>query len=261
MKIGNIVPPSALRLLDAAEDYHLILAEVVARSDEYALFYSNRRLAGDFVILDNGAYEYGKTPDLDLLIAMAQYVWPSEVVLPDDMHGPNCHLETVRMSGEAVPKLRAAGLEHLMAVPHGHTIEEWVWCADALLQLACVDCLGIAEKDALKLAHGDRAVLMRELVWLGAPAIHFLGMMEDMADVKSEVVREAVRGVDGSKLVVWGATGRVACPTARTMPHYPGRPKEYFELPWAYFEPHEDCILANIDSWREFIREGEGVPA
>lgn len=252
LKIANVVPSGGLLLLDPAETYHLTLAEVASRSDTYVDFYRRRTAGGDFTILDNGAYEYGKTPDLELLIEVAKAMRPSEVVLPDDMHGPNCHQETVAMSRDAIPHLQAAGFRNFMAVPHGHTFSDWKWCAQALLQLDGVRCLGIAEKDALKLMDGARSALVTTLLDLGAPAVHLLGMMESMEDVLNPWVRKVVRGVDGSKLFVWGMNGCGAHPN-RPLPKYRGRPPGYLDLPYTRFGEAAPLICENIRAWRWLV--------
>lgn len=259
MRIANVIPPTWLDPLigdEEGEDYHLVLAELFLHqhSWRYTSFYRQRITRGDFVILDNGAHEYGKTPSLDVLCAAAHMLKPTEIVLPDDMHGENCHITTVQMSREGALRLQKQGFDKFMAVPHGHTFNDWLWCAMELSHIPGVTTLGIAEKDAIKLTGGDRTELIRAITGLGK-WIHLLGMMEDMRDVQDRFTRTnpKVRGVDGSKLVVWGHAGLNVRPL-ESLPPYPGRPEGYFEQSKDQLSPDSSHIIrANMRSWREFI--------
>jgi hypothetical protein len=264
MKMAHVLPPEWLDpvLGDMREvDYHLILSEVFRHdtTKRYEMFYKQRIARGDFVILDNGAYEYGRAVDLNHLIEVANLVQPSEVVLPDDMHSTLCHLDTVTMSVEASFKLRAAGHKRFMAVPHGHNLDNWVWCAQQLMAIPGVQCLGIAEKDAIKLRAGDRAALVDILVSeVIEPeqevSIHLLGMMEQMDDVEDPFVRSQVRGVDGSKMIVWGMHEE-ACWPSKVPATYPGRPTHYLEMGLNDLTP-DQCveIRHNIQAWQGFLQ-------
>jgi hypothetical protein len=238
-------------LIDEQERYHLCLAEEATRDSRYLDFYTQRSREGaNYVILDNGAYEYGRTPSLTLLAEVAVEMQPDEIVLPDVMHGDYCAHETVEESRRGAEYLREAGFEAFMAVPHGNTGKEWIACARHLLEIPGVRCLGIAEKDALKLSKGNRTALAMWLYSIDTPQIHLLGMMEDMADVKDPWVQENVRGVDGSKIIVWGMNGVDV--THQQFPKYPGRPKRYFDLPEPYPIPYHYLITHNIAYWRTY---------
>lgn len=258
MKVANVVPESLLGvsgIVDESEKYHLCLAELVNQSSGYADFYWGCGQRGNYVILDNGAYEFGKTPSLESLIRAAHRIMPSEIVLPDAMFGPECAVETVTMSCEGQRALSADGFTNFMAVPHGNTRGEWVWCAKQLVAIPGVKCLGIAEKDAIKLANGDRA-LLAEILQDTCPGkdIHYLGMMEDMLDVCSPWSRENVRGVDGSKLVVWGMNRCLISPGSAP-PVYPGRPDGFLSMTEPLSENQANAVRYNIQIWRAFAHD------
>lgn len=255
MKIANVAPPGLLEaVIPFDEDYHLILAEQVVTDERYRNFYLERSKAGQFIILDNGAYEYGTTPSLDLLVSAAKQTRPTEVVLPDQMFGKNAAEKTVQMATEGSRRLRQEGFESFMAVPHGEDISEWILCAAHLHKIPGVRSFGIAEKDALKLANGDRGTLVRAIQKMGLP-LHGLGMMENMSDLLDPWTRLAMRGVDGSKLIVWGLNdvsvpvpvfGKVEAP-------YPGRDPNFWSTNSTDTD-YVDTIMYNIATWREFMK-------
>lgn len=249
MRIAHIVPTSMLRLVER-HDYHLVLADLVVNNWIYADFYRKQRERGAYVILDNGAYEFGRTPSVDTLLEAAEFIHPQEIVLPDSMYGPDCALESVEMSLEGRERLWEAGYHKFMAVPHGNTLQEWNWSLNQLRSLVGVRCIGIAEKDALKLVKGGRRSQLVELIPKRMP-IHLLGMMEDMSDVIDPKTRRRIRGVDGSKMMVWGLHEQAVYPTDSPLPPYPGRPGNFFDLPMVTFE--QWTITAhNMHRWTVF---------
>ena len=84
MKIANICPPDLLDdVIDEGETYHLVLTSIINKYPAYREFYLERIERGDFVILDNDAYEITDGGSTDDLIRAIQELKPSEVVLPD----------------------------------------------------------------------------------------------------------------------------------------------------------------------------------
>lgn len=254
MQVANVAPTGLLSLVND-DHYHLILTSQIRQNPKYASYYRERIDQGDFVILDNDAYEASSgtssSPEAILQAIHLMGVWPSEIVLPDVMFGKNCARRTVEVAEEGRDILWQHGHRHFMAVPHGNTQLEWLECAMALSGLEGVDTLGIAEKDALKLTHGDRGELIRAISGLGKK-IHLLGMMEDMSDIQDRWVRMHVRGVDGSKLIVWGLNGRVA--TVGDVPIYPGRPEGFFEIDGCNLSDNQvELIQSNMSYWRSYV--------
>jgi hypothetical protein len=263
IKVANIVPPGLLDAVlggDLSEDYHLVLAEVALRYPKYLEFYRNRADRGEHVILDNGAYEWGTTPDFDLVVKVARKLRPTEIVLPDAMHGPDCAKRTTHLSAVAAEKYHwvlGTQITQFIAIPHGNTIDEWLLCATRLAKLPGVRVLGIAEKDAIKLTKGDRGTLIRAIKGLNLDT-HLFGMMEDLRDMRDPWVQHAVRGVDGAKLVRWGLAGeRVA---SGRIPPYPGRGSEYFAYGEEDIHPAQlDTVRANINYWRLYTSAEKGA--
>jgi hypothetical protein len=257
LRVATVAPPALLEaVIPTEERYHLTLASQVLREDTHAYlnFYHDRRMRrGDYVIMDNDAYEaQGISSALETIRKAAELLIPSEIILPDEMQGPDCAKLTVERSAQAAEALRADGWKNFMAVPHGNTMNEWLSCAIELSKLEGVGCFGIAEKDALKLVAGERVILARSVYGMGQD-IHLLGMMEDMSDVQHRWVQQRVRGIDGSKLLVWGINGlrpRVGDP----MPAYPGRPKGYFDLTPEDLSPAQmNDAIGNVNYWQGYL--------
>ena len=56
---GLISPTKYLHLIPEDSTFHLLLAHLL-KDDEYAAFYRKRKEQGDFIIIDNGAFEFHK---------------------------------------------------------------------------------------------------------------------------------------------------------------------------------------------------------
>lgn len=80
-----ISPTAGLEKYAVLSKTHLVLAHINQR--EYIDFYKNRRVAGDLLILDNGAYE-GMSLPMENLRACIDWYNPQVVALPDFLLQP-----------------------------------------------------------------------------------------------------------------------------------------------------------------------------
>lgn len=81
---GFIAPTSYLHLIPEDCTFHLLLAHLL-KDPMYSAFYRKRKQAGDFIIIDNGAFEMGKPLDVDEYYRLVSEsgVVPDVVVAPD----------------------------------------------------------------------------------------------------------------------------------------------------------------------------------
>ena len=125
---------------------HLVLAQV--RNEKYRRFYRERGEKGDFLILDNGAYEHNQSLDSDLLVEAMRWYKPNVVVLPDLYLGDwKESLELARRFIEYVQTLHLSlkeGLTHeWMFVPQavpGDSSGWWhsLWKAEEVIKPAWI---------------------------------------------------------------------------------------------------------------------------
>jgi hypothetical protein len=115
MKFCIISPTSGLRQFATKSHTHLVLPQI--HSKEYINFYQERGRAGDFLILDNGAYEGALTHNERLLERIELYK-PDVVVCPDAMlHEGSTTVDlTKRFLDEYSGRVSFPGLEY-MGVP------------------------------------------------------------------------------------------------------------------------------------------------
>ena len=124
MLVSHIVPKGSLDLI-MGRPFHMCLANIAIKDDDYANFYKGQKELGSFILLDNGAAEKDQISKEDILTIIKK-VNPSEVVLMDEL----CHMEeTLFKTFDSMDFYRKNGYEgQFMAVPQGDTLEEWKEC-------------------------------------------------------------------------------------------------------------------------------------
>lgn len=254
MKIAHICPTACMPLfLREKETYHLVLVSQVLASPMYASFYARARLRGDFVILDNDAYEVGKSCDLNMLIDAAQRINPSMVVLPDDLTADG--LTTTRLALDGLDSLMAVFPPTIqyMAVPHGRNPRDYINCARKLATYADaadkITCIGIY-KNLSKDLGIQRTSIVRELNAFPI-AIHLLGLTNNLAEIQIPFMRQRVLGMDTCRFVQQGLRSIHELPWIPPA-QYDGRAPGYFGIPIP--ERHDSAIdvtFSNIAVWRD----------
>jgi len=88
MKFATITPIAGLEKYGTyLSNTHLVLAQLMYNRT-YSDYYSIRRQAGDFIILDNGAYENTRPIDKDAYFNIIKNLNPQVAVLPDQLMSP-----------------------------------------------------------------------------------------------------------------------------------------------------------------------------
>lgn len=140
-----IAPTAYLEQFATKSNTHLVLAHLVEKDATYASFYARRRLAGDRIIMDNGAFELGQSYDPSKLIDLGHACGAHAIVLPDYPFQPAS--VTIKAAEEHGPKIRDAGFE-TMYVPQSETgdVADWIrgyrWAGDEAYDM--IDIIGMS---------------------------------------------------------------------------------------------------------------------
>jgi len=84
MNFAIICPIAGLERYATLSKTHLVLAQI--KDERYRSFYKKRRELGDTIILDNGAYEEGRSINNQTLAEAARYYTPQYIVCPDELY-------------------------------------------------------------------------------------------------------------------------------------------------------------------------------
>ncbi len=254
---ATIIPPIPLteKYSPLNGGYHLILASLAKASLSYCAFYRSLVDKGEFVILDNDAYEEGVGASFETLRSLNEAIHPSEIILPDVLTSGS---ETYRKSELTRVAFRSehhmSSYPKFMGVPHGSTIAEWSECARGLLNIG-VDSLGMArmygeEPPGLVPYLEELNDMVMRHYWERPPIpVHLLGW-SDRLDALSEVANMPymegiyLRGVDSSKPLTY------AFYNAQIGSYYLGRPEGYFTMDNTSFE--EVLVKYNFQVFRRY---------
>lgn len=142
-KFCIITPTAYLQQYAAQSNMHLILAHLVDTDDAYAHFYASRH-SSELKIMDNSAFELGKSYDPEKLIELATKCRADAIVLPDYPGEPP--EKTIEAAIEWAPMFIDAGFK-TMFVPQSTVgdIEGWLAAYEwATLDNDQIDIIGMS---------------------------------------------------------------------------------------------------------------------
>jgi hypothetical protein len=145
MKIAYIAPTKHLDEFSCyrGNDYHMILAQHIMGDLQYRDYYTKRGEQGDFLLLDNGAFEFGQSVAKDILLESALLTNPDLMVLPDKRGFAK---ETLEMSFDFLEHLvpRIPKKTRIMAVVQGSSPDEWLNCFKEFAKEPNIKVIGIS---------------------------------------------------------------------------------------------------------------------
>src|SRR5690606_30387063 len=115
MKVALITPTPLLNKFAVKSKYHLVLAHEYVKDEAYRQFYKERSKAGDYVMLDNGAYELGESIPIRELYDIASDLNPTAIFLPDARFQTE---RTMQLVTEALQFLHGSPWQ-LIGIPQG----------------------------------------------------------------------------------------------------------------------------------------------
>lgn len=241
---------------------HLLLSHLCIDPDgKYMRYYKEQRDKGDYLILDNGADEYGKGDKIQKTLLLAKHLRAQEIVLPDVQHRADAtvweSLEALSWLGSQEGKVAyiTAGKPRLQIVPQGKTMKEWIHVAKYLLFsvrdtmgfLGGPPCVvGIAKQyETLPRGRIGCCTWLQEHL-TPTESIHLLGWAHNLMDVH-EIANAypSVRSVDSAKPFVYSLHGiKVKLPLN---PVYPLRPGNYFRAEFPETKEFSRVLAHNLE--------------
>lgn len=155
-----------------------------------------------YKILDNGAFELGKSISLSKLVKLANRINADELVLPDVFQDSE---KTIKATYDALDYLEGKYPDRpfkLMAVPQGKTFEEWYECFKQFMADPRIDVIAV-NRDSSRF-FGKRYSVLKEIaddikIDKAGKEIHLLGMGDNLSEIEYVNVEFPwVRSVDSS---------------------------------------------------------------
>jgi hypothetical protein len=143
IQFGYISPIDYLDVIPSESRFHLILAHLLGNK-KYVDYYNEKYNRGDYIILDNSAFEFKRPIEADELLNIIELsgINVSCVVAPD--YPFKRGIETVRSAVKFVKRFNDD--VDILAVPQSETgdVEDWLDCYYELQQISNVTHIGMS---------------------------------------------------------------------------------------------------------------------
>lgn len=199
---------------------HLVLAHMVHEDPDYAEFYRTRSASGDFLIMDNSAFELGESFPPEALLELAERCGAHAIVLPDYPGKHSSH--TIQAAEKYIPLFKSHGYA-CMFVPQSETgdIDDWLKCYEYASNHPDIDIIGMSIlgiPNAFQHVHVGYArvvatqVLMEHNLFNHTKHHHYLGLNSGPGlEIPSLLKMGALDTIDSSGPVWAGITGHRYC--------------------------------------------------
>lgn len=245
MKAATILPTPYLHLIKD-DTYHMCLAHLIDVDPTYTAFYEQigkNKDNGKYLIMDNGVIEGDQRP-IEELVKKALMIGADELILPDVFLDKDATLEK---SYEALRYVKDNFPIGLMAVPQGKDLDEWLDCANAMLDWD-IDCIGIPKVLTKVLGRDGRLNVLHMLGnRLRGLDVHLLGCWTSPIEatlieraVKNGDIRP-VRGIDSAIAYVYSREGILISDADRPSGH----------IDFSAHDADEELLKRNIKMWQD----------
>ncbi|KKL24999.1 hypothetical protein LCGC14_2409720 [marine sediment metagenome] len=194
MRVGIIRPDSSLHDSELATDFHFVLAQQCLASEAYSTYYREAAERGEFVLLDNGAAELGRSVSAEDLLKACELINPSVVVAPDVLFDSDATIfRTMQFLG------RVGGRYKVMAVPQGRNDEDYLETFHLFNQQSSIAWLGLTKYATP--AFGSRVALLKIIEPIVDKPCHLLGLWYDALELLEEKQFSFAKSTDSSRPV------------------------------------------------------------
>lgn len=207
MKAAIISPLRLLTRYSALSTTQMCLAQFCG-NEEYRNYFLLRKDFGDFIIIDNGAYELRDSLDSKVFLDSVRELTPHVAIIPDSVMNKR---RTLKLSEEFLLLWDKCpvGKTELMVVPQGANAEEWSESLDELMLLFPFKWIGVAKSVNLLFRGGRASPCGTVVERYPESQIHLLGIWNDpLEEAKQARTFEQVQVIDSSLPVSLGKLAR-----------------------------------------------------
>lgn len=217
MKISHEIPKALFEKSKAFNDYPYVLGHLIKQDSEYKEFYRKELQRNSFSILDNSAFELGKSIPFEELMSVARELHPSHLILPDTVHDQKA---TLRDSIDFYDKFCYELEEEFQITPigvvQGNSFEELYECIvrytnSGIWYIAIpFDCIKDSDYSIVRFQFFEyllEKLGRRDLMKLD---IHFLGIQNPQELLLyTEDKKQLITSIDTSSPILHGIVGSV----------------------------------------------------
>ena len=257
--ISHEIPKTLFSRHDEINDYPYVLGHLLNLDAEYAEFYRRKLKTAEYSILDNSAFELGKSIPMEELYELGQEYRPTHLVLPDVV---NDYKQTLDNAKEYLADHKVEG-QNYIGVCQGDTFEEIANCIDYYLSER-VDIIALPF-DLVK--DSDYVtVRFRFLNWwyanrlnfsIGRPRFHLLGCQNPVEFALFKYnqlhINVFITSLDTSSPVINGWVGNELGPHGLTVPKPKAKLADNLDIELS--EEQLDLIFKNVKTFREYVNK------
>lgn len=210
MNFCIISPTAGLERYATRSKTHMVLAQQFLKDEAYTSFYLKRKDEGDFVMLDNGAYEtaYEEAQFLDTLALLQPHVACLPDVIMKSAESTKASLDFLKKYEHQFPKTQ------WMFIPQGATLAGWrasLRCLHHFLEVAPV-WIGLTRFLPTHVCKDDPLIRVKLATEIRSASslipIHCMGMADgDLNELRILAKQGYVRSIDSSAPVWRGWNG------------------------------------------------------
>jgi hypothetical protein len=255
--ISHEIPKALFNRHDEVSDYPYVLGHLLSLDTEYADFYKEKLKTAEYSILDNSAFELGKSIPMEELYELGKEYNPTHLVLPDVV---NNHKQTLDNAKEYLANFKVEGQQYI-GVCQGDTFEEIADCIDYYLRER-VDIIALPFDLVEKSDYVT--VRFRFLNWwydnrfnmgIGKPKFHLLGCQNPVEFILINslniVLRNLIYSLDTSSPVINGWEGNKLGPHGLIEPKPKVKLADNLDIKLS--ENQIDLIFRNIKTFRSYV--------
>ena len=255
--ISHEIPKTLFPRHDEISDYPYVLGHLLSLDTEYADFYKEKLKTAEYSILDNSAFELGKSIPMEELYELGKEYKPTHLVLPDVV---NNYDQTLLNAKEYLENYRVEGQKYI-GVCQGDTFEQIAECIDYYLKQK-VDIIALPFDLVEKSDYVT--VRFRFLNWwyanrfnmgIGKPKFHLLGCQNPVEFILinslNNVLKGLIHSLDTSSPVINGWEGNKLGPHGLIEPKPKVKLADNLDIKLS--ENQIDLIFRNIKTFRSYV--------
>jgi len=214
MRISHEIPKALFEKSRAFNSYPYVLGHLIKLDSDYKEFYKQELQKSDFSILDNSAFELGKSIPFDELMSVARELRPTHLVLPDTVHDKETTLKnSVDFYKQYKVELKQLGITPI-GVVQGDSFDELYECIEEYIDAGIYyiaipfDC--IKDTDYSTIRRLFFRVLRQTLGIKNMSMLdfHFLGLQNPQEMLLySNLEKELITSIDSSSPILHGVMG------------------------------------------------------
>jgi len=257
IKISHEIPKALFDRHDSISDYPYVLGHLLNLDTEYADFYKQKLQTVDYSILDNSAFELGKSIPMEELYELGREYNPTHLVLPDVV---NDHNQTLDNAKEYLARY-GEDKQKLIGVCQGDTFEQIADCIDFYMQKD-VDIIALPfdlVKDSDYIT-----VRFRFLNWWYSnrfkftgrtPKFHLLGCQNpvefSLFKYNQKHISRFIYSLDTSSPVINGWIGNELGPHGLIVPKPKAKLADNLDI--TLTQDQVDLIYKNVKTFRQYV--------